>query len=75
MPGGWDGDWQSAATADSGATVASLPLPAFNPGPDGIGVCLLGPPAVLLVAGGLVLVSPQFEETNVIEAFAAPASG
>jgi outer membrane protein assembly factor BamB len=65
----------TALNMATGATVASLPLPAFNPGPDGIGVCLLGPPAVLLVAGGLVLVSPQFEETNVIEAFAAPASG
>jgi outer membrane protein assembly factor BamB len=59
----------------TGASVASLPLPAFNPGPDGIGVCLVGPPAVLLVADGLALVSPQFEETDVIEAFALPASG
>jgi hypothetical protein len=58
-----------------GATVASLPLPGFSAGPDGIGVSLEGPPAVLLAAGGLVLVSPQFQETDVVEAFAAPASG
>jgi outer membrane protein assembly factor BamB len=59
----------------TGATVASLPLPGFSAGPDGIGVSLEGPPAVLLAAGGLVLVSPQFQETDVVEAFAAPASG
>jgi outer membrane protein assembly factor BamB len=59
----------------TGATVASLPLPGFSAGPDGIGVSLEGPPAVVQVAGGMVLVSPQFQETDVVEAFAAPASG
>ena len=59
----------------TGATVASLPLPGFSAGPDGIGVSLESPPAAVEVAVGLVLVSPQFEETDVVEAFAAPASG
>jgi hypothetical protein len=38
-------------------------------------VSLEGPPAVVQVAGGMVLVSPQFQETDVVEAFAASASG
>ena len=43
----------------TGATVASLPLPGFSAGPDGIGVSLEGPPAVVQVAAGLVLVPPS----------------
>jgi hypothetical protein len=56
----------------TGTTAASLPLPAFSTS-GAVGVCLSSPPAVLLVAGGLVLVTPQFQETNVVEAFADPA--
>jgi outer membrane protein assembly factor BamB len=58
----------------SGATVASLPLPAFSTSDD-VGVCLSSPPAILLVADGLVLVTPQFQENNVVEAFVDPAPG
>jgi len=52
----------------SGAQLSRIPLPAYDD-PDGIGVCLAGPPAVLQVSDGLALVSPQFQEGDVIEAF------
>lgn len=56
----------------TGRTLASLTLPSFNNLGSDHGVSLALPPAVLLASGGLVLVSPQFEETGVVEAFAFP---
>lgn len=50
----------------SGAQISRIPLPAYDD-PDGIGVCLAGPPAVLQVTDGLALVSPQ--SGDVVEAF------
>jgi hypothetical protein len=56
----------------TGATLASLPLPAYSIS-GASSVSLSSPPAVPLVAGGLVLVTPPFQENNVVEAFAGPA--
>jgi len=56
----------------TGRTVASLTLPSFNNPYTDHGVSLFMPPAVLVAAAGLVLVSPQFEDTGVVEAFAFP---
>jgi outer membrane protein assembly factor BamB len=57
----------------TGRTEATLTLPAFSVQSDHA-VSLAMPPAVLLAAGGMVLVSPQFEETDVVEAFAVTTS-
>jgi hypothetical protein len=56
----------------TGATLASLPLPAYSIS-GASSVSLSSPPAVPLVAGGLILVAPHFQETDVVEAFAGPA--
>jgi hypothetical protein len=53
--------------------VASVTLPAFNNSRSDHAVSLAVPPAVLAVGDGMVLVSPQFEETDVVEAFSEPA--
>jgi PQQ-like domain len=59
----------------TGRIMATLSLPAFaNPQSDHA-VSLALPPAILVVANGLVLVSPQFEETEVVQAFAQPRPG
>jgi outer membrane protein assembly factor BamB len=50
----------------SGAQISRIPLPAYDD-PNGIGVCLAGPPAVLQVSDGLALVSPQ--GGDIVEAF------
>jgi outer membrane protein assembly factor BamB len=64
----------TALNMATGATTAVLPLPAFNnPGSDH-SVSLGLPPAILVVANGLVLVSPQFQETDAVEAFVVPTS-
>jgi hypothetical protein len=55
---------------DTGKVMSRLPLPAFDVQSDHA-VSLGLPPAVLVVADGLALVSPQFEETDTVEAFAA----
>jgi outer membrane protein assembly factor BamB len=62
----------TALSMTNGKTTATIPLPSFNVQSDHA-VSLGVPPAVLLVAGGVVLVTPQFEETDVVEAFALPA--
>ena len=59
----------TALNLATGRTEATLTLPAYNVESDHA-VSLAMPPAVLLAAGGMVLVSPQFEETDVVEAFA-----
>jgi len=65
----------AAFSMSNGAVVSRIPLPEFNnPGTDHA-VSLAVPPAVLLVADGTVLVSPQFDETDVVEAFAQPVAG
>jgi outer membrane protein assembly factor BamB len=64
----------SALDMATGRALASLTLPSFaNPGTDHA-VSIGLPPGVLLAADGLVLVSPQFDETGVVETFTAPAS-
>jgi len=61
----------SALDMTSGRTVASLTLPSFNTRGDHE-VSLAIPPGVLLAFDGLVLVSPEFDGTAVVEAFALP---
>jgi hypothetical protein len=56
----------------TGAILSTLTLPSFDNTGSDQGVSLSLPPAVLLVADGQVLVSPQFEATEVVEALAAP---
>ena len=57
----------------TGRTEATLTLPAYDVQSDHA-VSLAVPPGVLLAASGIVLVSPQFEETDVVEAFAVTTS-
>lgn len=60
----------TALSMATGKTTATIPLPSFNVESDhavSVGV----PPAVLLVADGVVLVTPQFQETDEVQAFAA----
>ena len=57
----------------TGRTVATLPLPSFKAQSDHA-VSLALPPAVLAVADGKVLVSPQTHETYVVQAFVIPVS-
>ena len=59
----------TALSMTTGKTTATIPLPLFNVQSDHA-VSLGIPPAVLLAADGFVLVSPQFEETDEVQAFA-----
>ncbi len=59
----------TALSMTTGKTMATIPLPLFNVQSDHA-VSLGIPPAVLLAADGFVLVSPQFEETDEVQAFA-----
>lgn len=54
-----------------GRIAQQLPLPAFNGGSLGIEVSLAAPPGVTAAGDGMVLVSPQLHENDIIEAFAA----
>lgn len=54
----------------TGKTIETLPLPSFNNTRSDHPVSLGVPPGVLAVADGMALVSPQFQETAVIQAFA-----
>jgi len=57
---------------DTGKVVTKLPLPAFVDVQTSIATSLSAPPAVLIAANGLVLVTPDYEETDIVEAFATP---
>jgi hypothetical protein len=61
----------TALSMNTGKTAATIPLPSFSVQSDHA-VSLGIPPAVLLAADGLVLVSPQLEETDEVQAFATP---
>jgi outer membrane protein assembly factor BamB len=65
----------TALSMATGKTIATLPLPSFNNLQSDHSVSLALPPAILMVADGMVLVSPQFQETDVVEAFSKPSSG
>jgi len=52
----------------TGRVVTDLPPPAFNQGPEGVGASWSSPPGVVLVSGGIALVSPELHETSVLEA-------
>jgi outer membrane protein assembly factor BamB len=52
----------------TGRGVRVLPLPAFNEGPEGVGASWSSPPGVVLVSGGIALVSAELHETSVLEA-------
>jgi outer membrane protein assembly factor BamB len=64
----------TALSLANGRRVLAIPLPAFSVQSDHA-VSLALPPAVLAAGGGMVLVSPQFEETGLVEAFAEPGAG
>ena len=64
----------TALDMSTGKTDATLALPSFDNSRSDHGVSLALPPAVLMVADGMVLVSPQFRETDVVEAFQDPGS-
>ena len=49
-------------------TLQALPLRAFNHDPEGVGASWSSPPRVVLVSGGIALVSPELHETTVLEA-------
>jgi hypothetical protein len=59
----------TALSMATGKTTTTIPLPLFNVQSDHA-VSLGIPPAVLVAADGFVLVSPQFEETDEVQAFA-----
>jgi len=58
-----------AVNLAGGAVTLSIPLPAFYGGPDGVVVSLISPPGVEAVSDGTVIISPQFHETDITEAF------
>ena len=62
----------AALNMATGATLSTLTLPSLDNTGSDQGVSLSLPPAALLVADGQVLVSPQSEATEVVEALAAP---
>lgn len=57
----------------TGRVLLRLPLPAYNGGDDSVEVSLNSPPAPLLVPGSTLLVSPQLDGSDVVEAFHLPA--
>jgi outer membrane protein assembly factor BamB len=65
----------TALNMTTGTTTATIPLPSFNNTQSDHAVSLEVPPAVLAVGDGMVLVSPQFEETDDVQAFADQGSG
>lgn len=52
----------------TGNPIANIPLPRYNGGPNGVGVSLSSPPGVVSVGAGVAFVSPQINETVVVEA-------
>jgi outer membrane protein assembly factor BamB len=62
----------TALRMDTGKVVTKVPLPAFVDAGSSIATSLSAPPAVLVAADGLVLVTPDYEETDVVEAFTNP---
>ncbi|MFI5287637.1 MAG: PQQ-binding-like beta-propeller repeat protein [Candidatus Dormibacteria bacterium] len=57
---------------DTGKVMARLPLPAFVDSQASIAISLASPPGVLAVGDGLALVTPEYAETDVVQAFTMP---
>ncbi len=57
---------------DTGKVVTRRPLPAFVDSQSSIAISLASPPGVLAVGDGFALVSPEYAETDAIQAFAVP---
>ena len=57
---------------DTGRAMTRLPLPAFVDSQSSIAISLASPPGVLAVGGGFALVTPEYAETDDVEAFATP---
>ena len=57
---------------DTGEVMGRLPLPAFVDSQSSIAISLASPPGVLAVGDGFALVTPEYAETDAVEAFATP---
>jgi hypothetical protein len=57
---------------DTGTVMTRLPLPAFVDAQSSIAISLASPPGVLAVGDGFALVSPEYADTDAIQAFAVP---
>jgi len=71
----WGSFVLTALNMATGKTAVTIPLPAFDNSESDHAVSLALPPGILAVGDGTVLVSPQFDETDVVQAFATQASG
>jgi len=49
-----------------------VPLPVFVDSQSSIAISLASPPGVLAVGDGFALVTPEYAETDDVEAFATP---
>ncbi len=54
-----------------GTVAVAVPLPAYHGGPNGVVVSPMSPPGVEGASHGIVLVTPQFHETGIVEALRA----
>jgi outer membrane protein assembly factor BamB len=61
----------TALRLDTGGVMTSLPLPAFD-AQSSIAISLASPPGVLAVGDGFALVTPEYAETDDVQAFALP---
>lgn|GEM_PF-6639775 len=57
---------------DTGKVLTRLPLPAFVDSQSSIAISLASPPGVLAVGDGFALVTPEYAETDDVQAFAMP---
>jgi hypothetical protein len=57
---------------DTGRVMTRLPLPAFVDSQSSIAISLASPPGVLAVGDGFAMVTPEYAETDDVEAFATP---
>ncbi len=62
----------TALRLDTGKVISRLPLPAFVDSQSSIAISLASPPGVLAVGDGFALVTPEYAETDDVEAFATP---
>jgi hypothetical protein len=58
----------------TGRVAVDRAMPAWYGGPDGVVASVDSPPGIVGAGSGLVLVCPQLDETNIVEAFHSPAS-
>ena len=57
---------------DTGKVMTRLPLPAFVDSQSSIAISLASPPGVLTVGDGFALVTPEYAETDEVQAFVVP---